>query len=112
MQIPKLVLIACAAAILLPLYYLSDTALTLARRARAREPIWQAHRSHFYQRATDNGLTVNAIVLRVFLINSALGALALITVLWPHAGVSALALAVGIVLVGILLASFVRGRKI
>jgi UDP-N-acetylmuramyl pentapeptide phosphotransferase/UDP-N-acetylglucosamine-1-phosphate transferase len=100
------------AALLLPLYYVADTALTLARRARAREPIWQAHRSHFYQRATDHGLTVNAIVLRVFLINSALGALALITVVWPHGGVSAVALAVGIVLVGMLLASFVRGRKI
>jgi UDP-N-acetylmuramyl pentapeptide phosphotransferase/UDP-N-acetylglucosamine-1-phosphate transferase len=100
------------AALLLPLYYVADTALTLARRARAREPVWQAHRSHFYQRATDNGLTVNAIVLRVFLVNIALGALALITVVWPHGGVSAVALAIGAVLVGILLASFVRGRKI
>jgi len=100
------------AAFLLPFYYLADTALTLARRARAHEPIWQAHRSHYYQRATDRGFTVGGIVLRVFLTNVALGALALITVVWPHGGVSAAALAIGIALVGILLASLARGKKI
>src|SRR5215470_9132379 len=99
------------AAILLPLYYLADTALTLARRALAREPIWQAHRSHFYQRATDGGFSVHAIVLRVFLLNLALGALAMITVLRPHGSVSAAALGVGAALVGMLLESFARGRK-
>jgi UDP-N-acetylmuramyl pentapeptide phosphotransferase/UDP-N-acetylglucosamine-1-phosphate transferase len=101
-----------AAAILLPLYYLADTALTLARRALAREPIWQAHRSHFYQRATDGGFSVPAIVLRVFLLNLALAALAMITVVRPHGSVSAAALGVGAALVGMLLESFARGRKV
>jgi UDP-N-acetylmuramyl pentapeptide phosphotransferase/UDP-N-acetylglucosamine-1-phosphate transferase len=100
-----------AAAILLPLYYLADTALTLLRRALAREPIWQAHRSHFYQRATDGGFSVHAIVLRVFLVNLALGALAVITVVRPHGSVSAAALGVGAAMVGMLLESFARGRK-
>jgi UDP-N-acetylmuramyl pentapeptide phosphotransferase/UDP-N-acetylglucosamine-1-phosphate transferase len=100
-----------AAAILLPLYYLADTALTLLRRALAREPVWQAHRSHFYQRATDGGFSVNAIVLRVFLVNLGLGALAMITVVRPHGSVSAAALGVGAAMVGILLESFARGRK-
>jgi UDP-N-acetylmuramyl pentapeptide phosphotransferase/UDP-N-acetylglucosamine-1-phosphate transferase len=100
-----------AAAILLPLYYLADTALTLVRRALAREPIWQAHRSHFYQRATDGGYSVDAIVLRVFLVNLGLGALAMITVLRPHGSVSAAALGVGAAVVGMLLESFARGRK-
>ena len=100
-----------AAAILLPLYYLADTALTLARRALAREPIWQAHRTHFYQRATDEGFSVHAIVLRVFLLNLGLSALAMITVLRPHGSVSAAALGVGAALVGMLLASFARGGK-
>jgi UDP-N-acetylmuramyl pentapeptide phosphotransferase/UDP-N-acetylglucosamine-1-phosphate transferase len=100
-----------AAAILLPLYYLADTALTLLRRARAREPIWQAHRSHFYQRATDGGFSVNAIVLRVFLLNLALGVLAVITVVRPHGSVFVATLGVGAALVGMLLASFERGRN-
>jgi hypothetical protein len=38
-------------ALLLPLYYLADATLTLARRLLRRERVWQAHRSHFYQRA-------------------------------------------------------------
>jgi UDP-N-acetylmuramyl pentapeptide phosphotransferase/UDP-N-acetylglucosamine-1-phosphate transferase len=100
-----------AAAILLPLYYLGDTALTLLRRALARELIWQAHRSHFYQRATDGGFSVDAIVLRVFLVNLGLGALAMITVVRPHGSVSAAALGLGAAMVGMLLESFARGRK-
>jgi UDP-N-acetylmuramyl pentapeptide phosphotransferase/UDP-N-acetylglucosamine-1-phosphate transferase len=99
------------AAILLPLYYLADTALTLLRRALAHEPIWQAHRGHFYQRATDGGLSVNAIVLRVFLVNLGLGALAVITVVRPHGSVAVAALGVGAAVVGMLLESFARGRK-
>jgi UDP-N-acetylmuramyl pentapeptide phosphotransferase/UDP-N-acetylglucosamine-1-phosphate transferase len=100
-----------AAALLLPLYYLADTALTLVRRARAREPLWQAHRSHFYQRATDGGFSVNAIVLRVFILNIGLAALAMITIARPHGSVSAAALGVGAALVGLLLASFARGMN-
>jgi len=100
-----------AAAILLPLYYLADTALTLLRRALAHEPIWQAHRSHFYQRATDEGFSVDAIVLRVFLLNLGLGALAMITVVRPHGSVSIAALGIGAALVGMLLESFARARN-
>ena len=55
-----------AAALLLPLYYLADATLTLLRRMKKREPFWQAHRTHFYQRATDRGFSVSAIVARVF----------------------------------------------
>jgi UDP-N-acetylmuramyl pentapeptide phosphotransferase/UDP-N-acetylglucosamine-1-phosphate transferase len=69
-----------AAALILPLYYLADATITLARRVARREPIWQAHRTHFYQRATDNGLTVPQIVTRVFLVNLALAVLSLISV--------------------------------
>ena len=47
-----------AAALLLPLYYLLDATLTLLRRMAKGEPFWAAHRSHFYQRATENGYTV------------------------------------------------------
>src|SRR5260370_7281407 len=47
-----------AAALLLPLYYLADATVTLIRRATAGEPFWQAHRSHFYQRAGHLSLNV------------------------------------------------------
>jgi len=42
-----------AAALLLPLYYFADATITLLRRLANGEPILQAHRSHFYQRAMD-----------------------------------------------------------
>ena len=61
-----------AAALLLPLYYLADATMTLLRRLAKGEPVWQAHRTHFYQRATDNGYSVMQIVGRVFVLNIAL----------------------------------------
>ena len=51
-----------AAALLLPLYYLVDATLTLLRRLMRGEAVWVAHRSHFYQQATDNGFSVIQVV--------------------------------------------------
>ena len=51
--------------------------MTLLRRMARREPFWAAHRSHFYQRATDNGFTVLQVVGEVFALNIALAALAI-----------------------------------
>ena len=65
------------AALLLPLYYLADATLTLLRRIARGEPFWTGHRSHFYQRATDNGLSVVGVVSAVFLLNLVLAAMAI-----------------------------------
>ena len=93
------------AAILLPLYYLADSTITLIRRALNREPVWQAHRSHFYQRATDRGFSVLGVVARVFLVNVILAALALTTMLLPWGITDIAALSVGAALVaGVLIA--------
>ena len=100
-----------AAALILPLYYLADATITLARRVAKGEPFWQAHRTHFYQRATDNGFTVPQIVARVFLVNLGLVALALVTVAADSAVVSLLALAASAALVAWLLATFARARR-
>jgi hypothetical protein len=70
---------ALAAAIMLPLYYLADGTITLVRRRINGEKVWQAHRSHFYQRAADRGFTVNQVVAHVLAINIALAALAFVT---------------------------------
>jgi uncharacterized membrane protein len=40
------------------------------------EPFWTGHRSHFYQRATDNGISVIGVVSAVFVLNLVLAALA------------------------------------
>ncbi len=102
---------AHAAAILLPLYYLADSTVTLVRRAFAGEPIWQAHRSHFYQRATDRGFTVIDVVTRVFIVNVTLAALALATLLRPSRELDIAAVVAGAMLVAWLLTAFARGRK-
>ncbi|MGF3021216.1 MraY family glycosyltransferase [Methylobacterium aquaticum] len=84
-----------AAAILLPLYSLADATLTLGRRALAGEPVWQAHRSHFYQRATANGRSVPFVVGSVFVLNLALALLAAATLAVPGWTTSLVALALG-----------------
>jgi UDP-N-acetylmuramyl pentapeptide phosphotransferase/UDP-N-acetylglucosamine-1-phosphate transferase len=102
---------ALAAAILLPLYYLADATITLVRRLIRREKIWQAHRSHFYQRATDRGFTVSQVVAYVFAVNVALAALGFATLAAPGPFNDAAALVCGAVLVAWLLLAFSRGRR-
>jgi UDP-N-acetylmuramyl pentapeptide phosphotransferase/UDP-N-acetylglucosamine-1-phosphate transferase len=100
-----------AAAILLPLYYLADATITLARRLVRREAVWEAHRTHFYQRATDGGFSVEEIVVRVFVINVALAGLALITAIEPDPRVDVATIALGGALVAWLLLTFQRGKR-
>jgi len=94
------------AAILLPLYYFADATITLIRRLMNGERITQAHRSHFYQRALDGGLSVFQIVGRVFAVNLVLAGLAAISLSSNWAIVQSTTLAVGVILVGALLWTF------
>jgi UDP-N-acetylmuramyl pentapeptide phosphotransferase/UDP-N-acetylglucosamine-1-phosphate transferase len=87
------------AAVLLPLYYLADATITLLRRLMKGEAVWVAHRSHFYQRATDNGFSVLQVVTNVFFLNVILAVLAMLTLLIssPYADVFALVAGIGCV---------------
>lgn len=98
------------AAILLPLYYVADSSITLIRRALNGEKIWHAHRSHFYHRATDRGLSVLEVVSHVFAINLLLAALAIATTVAPSYPLDIGALAAGGALVAWLLLTLSRGR--
>jgi UDP-N-acetylmuramyl pentapeptide phosphotransferase/UDP-N-acetylglucosamine-1-phosphate transferase len=98
-------------ALLLPLYYLADASITLVQRIIRREPVWEAHRTHFYQRATDNGFSVREIVVRVFVLNVALVGLAIVSAIEPDAGVDLAALALGGALVAWLLMTFARSKR-
>jgi UDP-N-acetylmuramyl pentapeptide phosphotransferase/UDP-N-acetylglucosamine-1-phosphate transferase len=101
-----------AAAILLPLYYLADATITLVRRLLNGEPIWRAHRAHFYQRATDRGFTVSQVVAHVFAVNLGLVALAFITLAAPGLMNDLAALVCSAALVGWLLFAFARGKGV
>jgi UDP-N-acetylmuramyl pentapeptide phosphotransferase/UDP-N-acetylglucosamine-1-phosphate transferase len=97
-----------AAALLLPLYYLMDATITLLRRLRRRERVWEAHRSHFYQKATDNGFSALSVSAHVFGLNLALAALAAMTLAWRSEAVQVAALGLGVVLVSLVLRRFSR----
>ncbi|MBB4038786.1 UDP-N-acetylmuramyl pentapeptide phosphotransferase/UDP-N-acetylglucosamine-1-phosphate transferase [Microvirga flocculans] len=101
---------ALAAALLLPLYYLMDATITLLRRLARREKVWEAHRSHFYQKATDNGFSALQVSAHVFGLNLALAGLAAMTLVWSSGAVQAAALALGAGLVGLLLKRFSQSR--
>jgi UDP-N-acetylmuramyl pentapeptide phosphotransferase/UDP-N-acetylglucosamine-1-phosphate transferase len=97
-----------AAALLLALYYLADATITLLRRMAKREPFWLAHRSHFYQRATNNGFSVKKVVTEVCLLNLFLAGLAALSIALASPQIDAVALAVGALAVTGLLVRFSR----
>jgi UDP-N-acetylmuramyl pentapeptide phosphotransferase/UDP-N-acetylglucosamine-1-phosphate transferase len=97
-----------AAALLLPLYYVLDTTVTLFRRMARREPFWAAHRSHFYQRATDNGFSVSRVVGEVFALNLLLAALAIGSAMTSSAATAVLLFIVGGIATALLMRRFSR----
>lgn len=100
-----------AAALLLPLYYLADATLTLLRRLIKGEAVWVAHRSHFYQQATDNGFSVIQVVRDVFILNIALAAFAAVTIWMKSPSVQVIMLLLGLGAVTVVLRRFYRPRK-
>jgi UDP-N-acetylmuramyl pentapeptide phosphotransferase/UDP-N-acetylglucosamine-1-phosphate transferase len=100
-----------AAALLLPLYCLADATITLGRRIARGEKFWEAHRTHFYQRATDRGMSVASVVGHVFAVNCGLTALAVLTIARPSPAVAAGALMLGALIVAWLLWRFSGSRR-
>jgi UDP-N-acetylmuramyl pentapeptide phosphotransferase/UDP-N-acetylglucosamine-1-phosphate transferase len=99
------------AALLLPLYYLSDATVTLLRRVVRREPFWAAHRSHFYQRATENGFSVLRVVSEVFVLNLALAALAIASIRLQSSAIGVVFTIAGGAAVAFLMYRFSRQRS-
>jgi UDP-N-acetylmuramyl pentapeptide phosphotransferase/UDP-N-acetylglucosamine-1-phosphate transferase len=92
-------------ALILPLYFLADATITLARRLLRGERVWQAHREHFYQQAVRRGLGHAAVVKRVIAAD-----LVLIGCGWAaENGWSTVALAASAASVAILLTALARG---
>lgn len=99
------------AALLLPLYYLSDATVTLLRRIKRGEPFWAAHRSHFYQRATDKGFTVLSVVGEVCALNLVLAVLAIASTKVQSLAAHVIFFAAGFVAVIFLLRRFSQQRS-
>jgi UDP-N-acetylmuramyl pentapeptide phosphotransferase/UDP-N-acetylglucosamine-1-phosphate transferase len=93
-------------ALILPLYFLADASITLARRLLRGERVWRAHREHFYQLAVRAGLSHAAVVERVIAAD-----LVLIGCGWAaENGWSAVSLAIAATTVAALLAALSQGR--
>ncbi len=99
------------AALLLPSYYLADATITLLCRMARGEPFWAAHRNHFYQRATDNGITASRAVGEVLALNVFLAVLAIISVGQNSAVVGIALLLTGAFAVAVILYRFSRKRS-
>src|SRR5260370_38731754 len=99
-----------AAAVLLPLYCVADSSITLLRRLARGERITEAHRTHFYQLAVVRGLSVMTVVRSVFAVNLVLAGLAALSIRISSAGFDLLALARGGALVTALLV--MMGRRV
>jgi UDP-N-acetylmuramyl pentapeptide phosphotransferase/UDP-N-acetylglucosamine-1-phosphate transferase len=92
-------------ALILPLYFLADATVTLARRLLRGERVWQAHREHFYQQAVRRGLGHGAAAKRVIAAD-----LVLIACGWvAQNGWTVTALAASAATVAILLMALARG---
>jgi len=88
---------AWAIALILPGYYFADATITLLKRACQLEPIWQAHREHFYQMPVSRNVPHNIVMYRIIVVNIIL----ILTAVWlvPINGFAALCVAVIIILV-------------
>ncbi|MET0689120.1 MAG: glycosyltransferase family 4 protein [Methyloceanibacter sp.] len=95
-------------ALLLVLYTLADATLTLIRRNLAGEPILSAHRTHYYQRATAQGLSVPQVTKRIFLLGLLLAGLAVASAVADLLPVDFICLVLGALLTGLVLKGLAR----
>ena len=81
-----------AAALILPSYFLADASLTLLRRLARGEKVWEAHKTHAYQRAAEAFGAHLPVVWRMSAANVSLIAAALWSIAFPWAALAAAAL--------------------
>ena len=72
-----------AASLIIPLYYLMDSGITLLLRIKRGEKFWQAHSKHFYQQAVRNGKSHLEVITRIGIINILLTFLAVYSLNHP-----------------------------
>lgn len=71
-------------ALILPMYYLLDTTLTLLKRGLKRKKIWQSHNEHYYQLAVKSGKSHSAVCLYIIIVSTGLFLLSFLSVLYKN----------------------------
>jgi UDP-N-acetylmuramyl pentapeptide phosphotransferase/UDP-N-acetylglucosamine-1-phosphate transferase len=67
------------AAIIIPLYYMSDSGLTLFMRLIKGKKIWTAHSEHFFQKAVRNGQSHAQVTGSIIVVNCILSGLSVLS---------------------------------
>jgi len=84
-----------AAALIIPMFYLADSSLTILKRLLQRKKIWEAHSEHFFQKAARKGHSHSRIATKIVVCNVVLLSLSIISITYP---VSSFLIAAAIVL--------------
>jgi Fuc2NAc and GlcNAc transferase len=90
--------------------FVLDTTVTLILRLRRGETIWQAHRSHYFQRAVQAGCSHKSVTVWTGFLNVLLGALAAVALACP--GLLLPAVAAGMMLLAAAGLQVIRLEKI
>ncbi|MEW5967258.1 MAG: glycosyltransferase family 4 protein [Pseudomonadota bacterium] len=90
--------------------FIVDASVTLARRALRGEKVWQAHRSHYYQRVVLLGASHRQLAFVAWGLMLAMGGLAFALRAWPHLA-SGLLILSAILYASIFLAIDLRWRQ-
>jgi UDP-N-acetylmuramyl pentapeptide phosphotransferase/UDP-N-acetylglucosamine-1-phosphate transferase len=98
-------------AIALPFYHLADATMTLLKRLARGEKVWEAHRSHAYQQATDHGFSVAGVSGRVAVANALVALAAIGAALARSDAAKSGVLLLAVVLAGWLIVIFTRSRR-
>lgn len=94
-------------ALILPGYYLADATITLLKRAFRLEPIWHAHREHFYQMPVQRNVPHNKVMCRIIVVNILL----ILTAVWIVPINNLAALCVSAIIVLFLLRNLTQLKK-
>ena len=72
------------ASLILPMYYILDTTITLIIRILNKEEFWKAHSQHFYQRFVRSGKTHSQVCIYVIILSLGLFLFALSSVIFKN----------------------------
>ena len=71
-------------ALILPMYYILDTAITLIIRIHKKEQFWKAHSQHFYQKYVRSGKTHKQVCLNIIILSLGLFTFALLSTIFKN----------------------------
>lgn len=72
-----------AAALIIPLYYISDSFITILIRLYQGKKIWHGHSEHFFQKAVRNGASHKQVIKKIIFVNLILCALSVVSLWYP-----------------------------